>query len=139
MTVAIAVAGAVGALVWWSCGALLVTWKRWGTASIDGFVWGWRSWRARRPRGLDTDTPAVYVQFFGPLPVYVGQSVNVANRFRGEGREIMALLFWFGAVVPCRAEHMNAAERALIRAFPWCRLFGFNLTDGGSKRRGVTA
>ena len=99
MTIIDIACGILCALSTWTTLVVLSASLRWGTG-VDYYRWGWRSWRARCPRGLDTTTPSCYIQFgWAPLPllpVYAGQSVNPTARFRSEGKEIMALAFAFG-------------------------------------------
>lgn len=115
----------------WTAAIVYITCARWGTG-YDLYWWGWRNWRARTPHQLDTRTPAVYLQYpILPIPVYAGQSVNPTERFRSEGKEIMALTFAWGLAIHCHQTDLDTAERHLIRWLPWCRWLRYNLTQGG--------
>jgi hypothetical protein len=132
MTAVAVVCGVLAAITAWQTAVVLTASLRWGTG-VDYYRWGWRGWKARAARGLDTRTACCYVQFgWVPVVAYAGQSVNPTNRFRGEGQNIMALVFAWGLAIHCHPGDMNDMERFLIRLLPWCRWFGFNLTGGGS-------
>lgn len=99
----------------------------------DYYRWGWRHWKARAARGLNTNGPGIYIQLtWLPIAVYIGQTINARQRFTAEGRDIMALAFAWGIFIPADETDLDELERWLIRWLPWCRALGFNRTRGGS-------
>lgn len=92
--------------------------------------WQWTGLLSRRCPGARNVTGSViYVHFLGPFVMYVGQTVNMANRMRGEARQTMALFFTHSLALSCPAPDLNRVEHNLIRAFKTDPL-GFNRNEG---------
>ena len=98
------VLGALAAITGWQTIVIWTAALRWGTG-VDYYRWGSRGWKTRAARGLETTTACCYVQFgWIPIAAYPGQSVNPVNRFRSEGKNIMALVFAWGIAIGCHPE-----------------------------------
>lgn len=120
-------------------GSVAFLWALWGTV-VTLFIAGWRRPRAagvwwfkdRRSKRLvgteDLYGAWCYVHWFLFIPVYSGQTVNMAARMRSEGHEIMALFFTHTLAIGCRSDELDTVERFLIRALG-TRWF-FNRTRG---------
>ena len=69
----------------------------------------------------------------GPIPLYVGQTVNVAARFYEHAQTIRSIPWTHWTFMACPEAELDQLERSVIRAYPWTRWLGFNRTDGNEK------
>lgn len=105
---------------------VIAGWRRPRTAG----VWVPRDIRSKRLLGAPLAGCAIYVHWCLFLPLYAGQTVNMRDRMRAEGHEIMSLFFTHATVIGVDAHELDVTEAFLIRAFPWCRWLSFNRTRG---------
>lgn len=126
----LAIAGSIAWLAAIYALAVIYGLAGWRRARWAG-LWWLKDIRSKRLLGAHRLPGAwVYVHWFGPFPLYVGQTVNMPARMRSEGHEIMALPFTHCTAIQCAPDELDTVERFLIRALPTSRVF--NRTRGNT-------
>ena len=99
----------------------------------------WARWRfkgvlARRLDRLDLfrDRCGIYVHLWGPLPLYIGQTIDADDRMRSHGKDIRTQFYTHCLFFAAPAGELNDLEKRLHRLMPWTQALGFNRTGGGS-------
>lgn len=128
--VGVCAAGAVLSAYTLGCAVLVTLGTKMG-ASVHWWLPGWPRRNLTGRRRL-RDVTGVYVHWFGPLPLYVGQTIDGGSRMIAHGKDIRCLFWTHCTFLDCHRDDFNVLERDLIRVYPWVRFLGFNQTDGGS-------
>jgi hypothetical protein len=73
----------------------------------------------------------VYIMWFGPIALYIGESIDVGRRLDEHAESRMVALFTHWSAIQTEPDERKPLEGRLTDLLPWCEWLGFNRRAGG--------